>query len=245
MIIWSFLCGFRLVWSLWNRLVFFVWMHMFVGLCLCVSVLEKRSWEVKKERKKKKKKRKRKKKRTQKPSEKEWKKEKENATKPRKPMWKGRKEEKKKMKKTRPNPTWKGKEKKKKKKTNVKGKRKRRRRSPKLTEPNEKKKKSKVAVGPLTVGPLMCVYLPKCHHNYVFITWRHLKCVFSFHNSSLKNQRIEWWKQKLKTSPNKPFRHGTHIFWVTGDGNWKSKQHDNTNDPYVLETITFYNKLWG
>ena len=21
--------------------------------------------------------------------------------------------------------------------------------------------------------------------------------------------------------------------------------HDNTNDPYILETITFYNKLWG
>ena len=40
---------------------------------VCGFVLEKRSWEVKKERKKKKKK----KKRTQKPSEKEWKKEEE------------------------------------------------------------------------------------------------------------------------------------------------------------------------
>ena len=27
----------------------------------------------------------------------------------------------------------------------------------------------------------------------------YFKCVFSFYNSSLKNQRIEWWKQKLET----------------------------------------------
>ena len=47
--------------------------------------------------------------------------------------------------------------------------------------------------------PWMCVYLPKCHHYSVSITWKHLKCVFSFHNSSLKNQKIEWWKQKLET----------------------------------------------
>ena len=30
-------------------------------------------------------------------------------------------------------------------------------------------------------------------------TKRSLKCVFGFHNSSLKNQIIEWWKQKLET----------------------------------------------
>ena len=29
------------------------------------------------------------------------------------------------------------------------------------------------------------------------------KCIFSFHNSSFKNQRIEWWKQWSKTHPNK------------------------------------------
>ena len=40
--------------------------------------------------------------------------------------------------------------------------------------------------------PPMCVYLPKCHGNSVLITWKYLKYVFSFHNSSLKNQRIEW-----------------------------------------------------
>ena len=64
-----------------------------------------------------------------------------------------------------------------------------------------------------------CVYLQDCHHNSVSITWKHLKCVFSFHNSSLKNQRIEWWKQNLKTNPNKLFLHGSHHFWVMGDGN--------------------------
>ena len=37
----------------------------------------------------------------------------------------------------------------------------------------------------------ICVYLPKCHHNSVDITQKHLKVVFSFHNSSLKNQKIE------------------------------------------------------
>ena len=41
------------------------------------------------------------------------------------------------------------------------------------------------------VGPSLCVYLQKYHHNSVSITWKHLKCVFSFHNSLLKNQRIE------------------------------------------------------
>ena len=64
-----------------------------------------------------------------------------------------------------------------------------------------------------------CVYLQDCHHNSVSITWKHLKCVFSFHNSSLENQRIEWWKQNLKTNPNKLFLHGSHHFWVMGDGN--------------------------
>ena len=44
--------------------------------------------------------------------------------------------------------------------------------------------------------------------------------VFSFQNSSLKNQRIEWWKQK----PNTLLSCGTHIFWVMGDGNTKTKQ---------------------
>ena len=35
--------------------------------------------------------------------------------------------------------------------------------------------------------PAMSIYLPKCHGNSILITWKHLKCVFSFHNSSLKN----------------------------------------------------------
>ena len=62
----------------------------------------------------------------------------------------------------------------------------------------------------------ICVYLPKCHYNSVSITQIHLKVVFSFHNSSFKNQRIKWWKQKLKTNPNS---RGTHQFWVICDEN--------------------------
>ena len=121
-------------------------------------------------------------------------------------------------KKTRPGPAWK--EKQKKKKT--------------AQHEREKKKKKKDQTDLTTYMlwvPQICVYLPKCHHNYVSITQKHLKVIFSFHNSSLKNQIIEWWKQKLKTHPNTLFNHGTHQFWVMGDGNrvigdgnWKSKQ---------------------
>ena len=35
------------------------------------------------------------------------------------------------------------------------------------------------------------VKLQKCHITQFSITWKYSKCVFSFHNSSLKNQRIE------------------------------------------------------
>jgi len=81
---------------------------------------------------------------------------------------------------------------------------------------------SKVAPGVTCLWPwvpAVCVYLPKCQGNSVSITQKHLKCVFSFLNSSLKNQRIEWWKQKLKTNPNKPNNCESHQFWVMGDGN--------------------------
>ena len=57
------------------------------------------------------------------------------------------------------------------------------------------------------------------HGNSVSITWKHQKCIFSFAKSSLKNQRIKWWKQKLKTNPNILFSHRTHQFWVMGDEN--------------------------
>ena len=77
----------------------------------------------------------------------------------------------------------------------------------------------------------MCVYLPKCYHNSVSITQKHPKVVFSFANSLLKNQIIEWWKQNLKTQPNRLSLCGTHQFWVMsdenrvmGDENCKSKQ---------------------
>ena len=81
---------------------------------------------------------------------------------------------------------------------------------------------SKVAPGVTSLWPwvlAMCVYLPKCHGNLVSITWKHPKYVFNFANSSLKNQRIEWRKQKLKTNPNTPFCRGTHQFWVMGHEN--------------------------
>ena len=102
----------------------------------------------------------------------------------------------------------------------------------KITKKREKRvweRKSRWVIAGMTrqdkpVGSVSVMKLPYCHYNSISITWKHLKCVFSFHNLSLKNQRIEWWKQKLKTSPNKPFSHGTHIFWVMGDRNWKSKQ---------------------
>ena len=80
------------------------------------------------------------------------------------------------------------------------------------------------------VSPMSGMKLPYCHYNSVSITWKHLKYFFSFHNSSLKNKRIEWWKQKLETHSNTLLSHETHQFWVTGDGNrvmgdgnWKSK----------------------
>ena len=135
-----------------------------------------------------------------------------------------------------PDTQWKGMEKKKRKKmqpnpeTNVK-----RRKEEEEEEDEEnkerwepakrKKKKKKTTMleraKGLTVDLSICVYLQKYHHNFIYRTWKYLKCVFSFHNESFKNQRR--WKQKLKTSPNKPFSHGTHIFWVMGNGNWKSK----------------------
>ena len=134
-----------------------------------------------------------------------------------------------------PDTQWKGMEKKKRKKmqpnpeTNVK----RRKEEEEEDEENKerwepakrKKKKKKTTMleraKGLTVDLSIYVYLQKYHHNFIYRTWKYLKCVFSFHNESLKNQRR--WKQKLKTSPNKPFSHGTHIFWVMGNGNWKSK----------------------
>ena len=64
-----------------------------------------------------------------------------------------------------------------------------------------------------------------------FGNWKHLKCILSFYNSSLKNQRIKWWKQNLKTMSNRLLNHETHIFWVMcdenrvmSDGNTKTKQ---------------------
>ena len=59
-----------------------------------------------------------------------------------------------------------------------------------------------------------------CGFNYenVIENWKHLKCVFSFYNSSLKHQRIEWWKQWSKTHSNKCSSMGPTRF-----GWWKQK----------------------
>ena len=65
------------------------------------------------------------------------------------------------------------------------------------------------------MGPVCTEELRNCHWKLSFENWKHLKYDFSFHNSSLKNQRIEWWKQK----PNGLLSHGSHNFWVMGDGN--------------------------
>ena len=48
--------------------------------------------------------------------------------------------------------------------------------------------------------------------------WKHILGVFSFYNSSLKNQRIKWWKQWSKTHPNKFSSMGPTRF-----GWWKRK----------------------
>ena len=84
------------------------------------------------------------------------------------------------------------------------------------------------------LGLLMCVYLQDYHHNLVSITWKHLKLDSSFHNSLLKNQRIKWWKQNLKTQPNRLPLHRSHNFWVMrdenkvmGDGNTKIQTAPN------------------
>ena len=55
--------------------------------------------------------------------------------------------------------------------------------------------------------------------------------LLSFHNSSLNLVRIEWWKQKLKTNPNRCLLRGTHQFWVMGDEWWK---YQNPNSPLNL-----------
>ena len=95
-----------------------------------------------------------------------------------------------------------------------------RRKERKSKEEKKKEKRKRKDVTSLWPWvPQMYVYLPKCHHNSVSITQKHPKVVFSFANSSLKNQRIKWWKQNLKTQPNRLPLHGTHQFWVMGDKN--------------------------
>ena len=167
------------------------------------------------------------------------------------------KEKKKKKRKENPSPKtqWKGMEKRKEKRkkplqpnieTDVKRIGKKRRKKKKRIEKGvsqtqrerQKKKKKRrwrvlERVKGLTVGPSICVYLQKCHHNFVSITWKNLKCVFNFHNSSLKNKIIKWWKQNLKTNPNKLSLHRSHHFWVMSDGN-KVMSNENTKTKQLL-----------
>ena len=77
------------------------------------------------------------------------------------------------------------------------------------------------------MGPLSSIELQKYRHNLVFITQKQLKLVFSFCISLLKNPRIEWWKQNLKTNPNKLHLFGSHHFWMMNDENWVM------NDGYI------------
>ena len=60
-----------------------------------------------------------------------------------------------------------------------------RRKERKSKEEKKNKSKDMTSLWPCVLE--MYVYLPKCYHNSVFITQKHLKVVFSFANSSLKN----------------------------------------------------------
>ena len=68
------------------------------------------------------------------------------------------------------------------------------------------------------VGPSNVCLFTKMPWKLSFHNLKTPKSCFQFPNLSFKNQRIEWWKQKLKTNPNKPNNRGTHQFWVMGDG---------------------------
>ena len=65
--------------------------------------------------------------------------------------------------------------------------------------------------------------------------WKQLKCVFSFHNLLLKNQRIEWWKQsygnRVMVVPNKILAMSPTIFelWVM-----------EIDEPNTPKTFTFF-----
>ena len=132
-------------------------------------------------------------------------------------MWKGKKKKKwrRRRRRIRSDPAWKEKKKKKKK----------------------KKKKTKPDLTTLWLWvPQICVYLPKCHYNSISITQIYLKVVFSVHNSSLKNQRIEWWKQKLKKKSKQTKQPWDPLVlsyrsWKQSDWWWKTL---NPNSPLIL-----------
>ena len=72
------------------------------------------------------------------------------------------------------------------------------------------------------MGSSLCVYLQKCHHNSVSITWKHLKYVFSFHNSSLKIKELS-----------------------DGNKNWKHPQtHFSAVGPTIFELWVMKIELW-
>ena len=71
------------------------------------------------------------------------------------------------------------------------------------------------------MGPTDSIKLPNCHVTHKSSIWKHLKLVSNFHNLLLTLVRIEWWKQNLKTHPNKLLLLRTHHFWVMGDENTK------------------------
>ena len=113
-----------------------------------------------------------------------------------------------------PDTQWKGMEKKKRKKmqpnleTNVKRRKEEEEEDEENKErwdPAKKKKKKKTMfkkAKSLTVDISMFMYLQKCHYNSIYITWKYLKYVFSFHNSLFKNQRIDGNKNWKHTQTN-------------------------------------------
>ena len=65
-------------------------------------------------------------------------------------------------------------------------------------EKKEKKKGQKLRLT-LTSGSLHVYLITKMSLETELWKLKTHLGVFNFHNSSLKNQRIEWWKQKLET----------------------------------------------
>ena len=76
--------------------------------------------------------------------------------------------------------------------------------------------------------------------------WKQLKCVFNFHNSPLKNQRIEWWKQSVGGAK-RTSRYGPHHFLVMSYEN-RELSYGNRSSKHPLKFLgemVIYNGIKG